>query len=124
MGASDSFFFCCCFLSDLEWSRERLVEAERREALAWTLREAIISSFRLMFSSLLRSYSVAIETSKNVCVLREGKFVLLHTNTDDLNGEGTTTICLKIGLESMYSTMEKVQSKLPSWSSVIINSGE
>ena len=80
MGASDSFFFCCCFLSDLEWSRERLVEAERREALAWTLREAIIASFRLMFFSLLRSYAVAIETLKNVC-LREGKFVLVQTNT-------------------------------------------
>lgn len=86
MGASDSFFFCC-FLSDLEWSRERLVEAERREALAWTLREAIIASFQLMFSSLLRSYAVAIETLKNVC-LRErkfvfflGKFVLVQTNT-------------------------------------------
>jgi hypothetical protein len=49
------------FLKDLESSRERLAAERREEALARTLRAANISSFRLMFSNLFRSYSVAID---------------------------------------------------------------
>jgi len=39
-----------------------LVAAVRIDALARTLSAANISSFRLMFSNLFRSYSVAIES--------------------------------------------------------------